>query len=348
MFLVKSHLMHLISEKKYFSIFLLISVFCAKNLCAQKASDFQYTTTPITPISTPATTPTVSTMPTNAQISTCTATFTNKPTFAHTFTATRTPTFTYTPTATYTPTKSQTQIPVFNCTYVAMGDSWICGDGASDRPASTFAYMTAETLKTWYPGITYENDCNPGSAPEFWPDEIPGHLNRFLKKDIPIGYVVFETGPYCNFNEYNINHLDEYLKGEFSQDFSQTSEEKIINEIYKPDPNGYQKTMNIIIGKIYETCPNVNLVVLSLPDLTCGRGVFPPAVYEVYRQRLYELKSKYPQMRIADIYTAMKGHPEWFRSHQEPAENHPNDLGQVVIAKCILAQFANWPYQPKR
>jgi len=319
-------------KKLYFSIFLLISIFCAKNLCAQKTPDFQYTTTPITPISTPTTTPTAPIIPTNAQIPTRTSTFT----------------CTYTPTATYTPTKSQTPAPVFNCTYVAMGDSSVCGDGASDRPASTFAYMTAETLKTWYPGITCENDCNPGSAPEFWPDEMPVHLNSYSKKNgIPIGYVVFETGPYCNFNEYNINHLDEYLKDEFSQDFSQTDKEKIINEIYKPDPNGYQKIMNIIIGKIYETCPNVNLVVLSLPDLTCGRGIFPPAVYEAYRQRLYDLKSQYPKMRIADIYTALKGHPEWFRGNNENAANHPNDLGQVVIAKCILAQFANWPYRPK-
>jgi hypothetical protein len=43
----------------------------------------------------------------------------------------------------------------------------------------------------------------------------------------------------------------------------------------------------------------------------------------------------------------MKGHAEWFR-HEHDDKDHPNDLGQPIIAKCILTQFSYWPYQPSQ
>lgn len=313
-------------KKLYLSIFVLTVIFFSKGLYAQETQNLSKslplsTTTPVPNTSTPT----------------------------HTATFTYTPTATYTPTVTYTPTKSQTPTSVFNCIYAVMGDSWVCGDGASSRPASTFAYLTSETLKNWYPGIIYENDCNPGSPPEFWIDEMPQHLNTLSKKNgLPIGYVVFVTGSTCSFNLFNLDHLgDSDKNASLSENISQKNKDLLINEIYAPHPDDYKKVMDKIIGEIYAVNPNVNLVILDIADRSGGTGKWaPPAVYESYRQRLYDLKSKYPKMRIADIYTAMKGHPEWFKSHYAQAQDHPNDLGYAAITKCILAQFANWPYRP--
>jgi hypothetical protein len=324
-------------KKLYFLIFIFAFVFYGENLCAQMTPYFQYSAVSITPVSTPTSStmpiPTVSNSPTSVE--TIQANVVEKPEIFRAKlskmpTSIRTPTFTYTSTATYTPTRFQTPTPVFNCVFVAMGDSWVCGDGAGGDRSGAFANVTAQTLKIWYPGITYENDCNSGTTPAFWIDVMPGHLEKYSKKyGLPIGYVLFETGLSCVLNVNN--NGDDSCKG---ASFSQGVSASYV----------YQKEMDKTIGDIYAANPNVHLVVLDIPD----RGLSVTTdIYQAYRQRLYELKFKYPKMRIADIYQALMGHEEWFRKSNENAVNHPNDLGQIVIAKCILAQFANWPYQPK-
>jgi len=252
----------------------------------------------------------------------------NTPTPTRTPTIIKTPTFTYTPTATYTPTKSQTPAPVFNCTYAVMGDSYANGDGASS-PKKSFARLTGETLTTWYPGIIYDLDANSGTEPYWWINNMPIHLNNISKKfGLPIGYLMFQTGVSCF---ANVNNGDDSFKG--------SSLSQGVSYSYL-----YQKEMDKVIGEIYIADPNVHLVVLTIPDSSGGAGHYAPTgVYEAYRQRLFELKSKYPKMRIADIYTATKGHSEWFK-HEHDDKDHPNDLGHSVIAKCILVQFSYWPY----
>jgi hypothetical protein len=279
--------------------------------------------TSLTPINMPTITPTSISI----EIMTISGT---KP--INTSTPTRTPTFTYTPTATYTPTRSQTPAPVFNCVYTTIGDSYAFGEGAS-CPASTFAHLTAETLKTWYPGIIFEADGIPGSEPSDWANNISSHLENFTKKDgLPIAYVMFQTGSSCFFN---VNNGDDRCKD--------ASLSQGVTASYV-----FQKELDKIIGQIYAANPYVHLVMLDIPDSSGGAGHYaPPEVYEAYRQRLFELKSKYPRMRIADIYTAMKGHAEWFR-HEHDDKDHPNNLGQVVIANCILKEFSYWPYPPQQ
>jgi hypothetical protein len=237
------------------------------------------------------------------------------------------------------PTATTTPIPVFNCTYLAIGDSYTSGEGAS-CPASAFASLTYETLKNWYPGIKFELDGNMGAEPYGWVLAMPDRLERYAKKDgLPIEYVMFQTGTSCFVNVYNagnaIDHNgDDHCKGaSLSQGVSYSY--------------NYQKRMDTIIGDIYAFNPNVNLVVLGIPDSSGGTGRYAPSgVYEAYRQRLYELKVKYPKMRIADVYRAMKGHPEYFKYY--PDFNHPDDQGQTVIAKCVLEQFKDWPYKPSK
>lgn len=259
---------------------------------------------------------------------------TNTSTPARTPTLTKTPTFTYTPTATYTPTKSQTPAPVFSCIYTAIGDSYTGGEGAS-CPVSTFGYLVSETLKAWYPGISYEPDGCPGAMTDGWVTAVPEELNRFEKKDqLPLGYVMFQTGPGCFF-AVNQDACPDCCKGaSLSQGVSYSY--------------AYQKNMDKIISEIYSVNPNVNLLVLGIPDTSGGAGHFAqPETYEAYRQRLFELKDKYPKMRIADLYTVMKGHSEYFQ-HAGDDKDHPNDMGQAIIAKTILDQFSYWPYRPTK
>jgi hypothetical protein len=209
-----------------------------------------------------------------------------------------------------------------------MGDSYAYGDGASS-PQNSFAHITAETLNTWYPGITFEPDGIPGSEPTDWVRNAASHLKSFMEKDgLPVGYVMFETGVSCFFN---VNNGDDRCK---SAPLSQGVTASYV----------YQKELDKIISEIYAINPNVHLVVLGIPDSSGGAGHYaPPEVYEAYRQRLFELKSKYPKMRIADIYPPMKGHAEWFR-HEHDDKDHPNDLGQTAITQCILKEFSYWPY----
>jgi hypothetical protein len=288
------------------------------------------TQTPTMPQNTPASTETVNAATVAAKKLTHTPTPTPTSTFTRTPTSTYTLTFTYTPSATYTPTRSQTPAPVYNCIYTVMGDSYAYGEGASSRE-NTFAYLTAETLKTWYPGITYEFDGIPGSEPWNWVNATLGHLESFTKKDgLPLGYVLFQTGTSCFFN---VNNGDDRCKG--------ASLSQGVTASYV-----FQRELDKIIGQIYTVNPDVHLVVLGIPDSSGGAGHYaPPDVYEAYRKRLFELKSKYPKMRIADIYTIMKGQAEWFR-HEHDDKDHPNDLGQTVIAKSILKEFSYWPYRP--
>jgi hypothetical protein len=67
-----------------------------------------------------------------------------------------------------------------------------------------------------------------------------------------------------------------------------------------------------------------------------------------YIQRLYEIQAKYPNMRIANIGSAMFNHPEYFCPLGDPEYMHPNDLGHAIMSLVILEQFANWPYQPSK
>ena len=229
-----------------------------------------------------------------------------------------------------------TAAPNLNCIYLAIGDSYTGGEGASS-PARNFAQLSYETLKNCYPGIEFILDGNVGAEPWGWVIAMPSRLEEHAKKSgLPIGYMLFQTGPSCFFN---VNHVDGDDHNEDDRCKGASLSQGVSYSYH------YQKRMEEIIGEIYAANPNVNLVVLGIPDSSGGTSLFaPPAVYEAYRQRLFELKAKYPKMRIADIYRAMKGHSEYFKHYG--GIDHPNDLGQGVIAKCILEQFKNWPYQP--
>ncbi len=148
---------------------------------------------------------------------------------------------------------------------------------------------------------------------------------------VPIGYMVFQTGNACFY--------------------------------YAPDPAGrtgckgasvsqgvsisyfYQQKMDEIIGAIYAKLPDVHLVVLGIADTTGGAEHYAPTeVYQAYRDRLLELKAKYPQMRIADLYTALGDNTSNF--YHSGGMEHPSMEGHAAFAKCILDQFSYWPYRP--
>jgi hypothetical protein len=262
-------------------------------------------------------------------------------------TPTCTPTVISAVTVTYTPTITQTATPHYNCIFAALGDSYIYGEGAS-APASIFAKLTYDGLNKWYPGIEYEVDGKPATRGEDWLYLLPIELAKYKEKGIPLGYVLFQIGSCCFFYAHDSGGYADCCKG------SSLSEGVSASYLYK-------KNMDKLIGEIYAAYPDVHLVVPNVPDPGCGDKTYAlPAIFEAYRQRLYELQSKYPKMRIVDLYSAMAGHLEYFKPNGSSKlskdlievmeyykRNHPNDLGQTIVAKCILDKFKNWEYVPK-
>ena len=249
-----------------------------------------------------------------------------------TLTKTPTPTCTWTatvtPTATITPTKSQTPAPNYKSVFIAIGSSFTAGDNCD--VGVSFKDAANRALSAWYPEIVYKIFAPSGALPSSYASYMPTELAELKQLGIPVRYMVFEIGTLCFYEVNGGAADDERCKG--------ASLSQGVTYSYH-----YQKQMDQIIGDIYAFNPDIHLVVLTIPDKYAGKGTYAPTgVYEAYRQRLYELKVKYPKMRIADAYTGlMDGKVDYFNGQE-----HPNTQAHAVIGKLVLEQFANWPYQP--
>jgi hypothetical protein len=264
---------------------------------------------------------------------------------APTGTVTVTPVVTIT--ATVSGTMTITPTPQFNCIFAALGDSYVYGEGASS-PASIFAQLTYNGLSQWYPKTAYEIEGKPATRTDAWLELLPIELEKYKKEGIPLGYALLQLGSACFFYPYHYGDYEDCCKG--------ATLDRGIASSYV-----YQKNMSQLIGEIYAAYPDVHLVVPTVPDPGCGDKTYAlPAIFEAYRKRLYELQPKYPNMRIVDLYSAMAGHLEYFKPNGSSKlskdlievmeyykRNHPNDLGQTIVAKCILEKFKNWEYVPQ-
>ncbi len=260
---------------------------------------------------------------------------TSTPTWTMTSSETPTPTDTVTTTDTATP--CQTPAPFFKCSLVFFGDSFSSRNGY--RPGDrNFKGLTIESMQKWYPGLQTTDDdvmIREGCDPGCWAHEIHIWLDWLAKshKDIPIGYFVFETGDACFYYAPAPDH--DGCKG------ASVSQGVSISYIY-------QEKMDETLQAIYAQYPAVHLVVTGIADTTGGAGHFaPPEVYQAFNQRLYELKAKYPRMRIADIYPLIGNHSEYFMHTETMDNDHPTFEGHALYAKCVLDQFSYWPYHPK-
>jgi hypothetical protein len=225
---------------------------------------------------------------------------------------------------------TQTPAPNFNSIYLVLGDSYAAGSG-TDSQGTPFWQLTDNALNVWYPTITWDHLTLSGCGPENWIDVLPQFFSDYKKKGLPVGYILFQVGPNCFFIP-NSPDCPDCCEG--------ATPSQAVSYSY-----AYKKCMSKAIGEIYAANPGVKLVVDTIPDPYNGTGKFTPtSFYQEYRKRLYELRPKYPQMRIADLFTVMYGHPEYFKPTADP--RHPNDLGQKIVARAILEKFANWPYGP--
>lgn len=228
-----------------------------------------------------------------------------------------------------TPTLSQTSAPSATSLYTAIGDSFTKGTGA-DSPSLCYVYLTYSTLNRRYPTLLCDNDGIDSSVTHDWLHDLPDHLTQIAKKGIPLQFATILIGASSFIQVYNTNgYCKDCCKG------STLSE----GVSYSYD---YKNNLKQIISDFYAYNPNIKLVVVTCPDFTNGSGKFAPkGVFEAYRQRIFELRSQFPKMRIADAWKAMEGHPEYFY-HPKPDDIHPNNLGHAFIAKLILEQFSNW------
>jgi len=194
---------------------------------------------------------------------------------------------------------------------------------------------------------------NPGTTTEFWMNNIDGFLDQattyygcglITRMTVELGEGEFVlTHNSCNDCCYGA-----------------TASEGLAAAVQ------YQTNMRVIINKIYAYAPHVHLVLLVPCDPSNGEGIWvPTSVFLAFRQAIYNLQKANPSIRVADIYTLMLGHPEYYaidntihpnnlahsnvdlvqamRNFRATTRFHPNDLGQSMIAAAIEAQFANWP-----
>jgi hypothetical protein len=251
---------------------------------------------------------------------------------------TPTPTVILTATLTDTPTPCQTPAPYLKCALAFFGDSWTGDNDPSNPLQKYFCNLTYRGLAKWYPGLVSTRDDlveGLGCAPECWNQSLSGYLDLMVKKNqgVPIGYMVFQTGNVCFYYAPD-PPAHTGCKG--------TSVSQGVSISYL-----YQKHMDEILGTIYAKLPDVHLVVLGIADTTGGAGHYaPPEVYQAYRDRLWELKAKYPQMRIVDLYPAVGDHTEFY--YRSGGREHPSMAGHAFYAKCILDQFSYWPYRPEK
>jgi hypothetical protein len=249
-----------------------------------------------------------------------------------------TPTATPTATGTNTPTPCQTPAPYKKCALVFLGDSYTGDNDPSNPRQQYFCNLIYQGLAKWYPGVESTHKdvvCRVGCVPECWALDANAWLDGLIKNNpgVPIGYMVFQTGNSCFYFAPDPPAHTGCKGASVSQGVS-------ISYVY-------EKFMDEVLGAIYAKLPDVHLVVFGIADTTGGAGRYaPPEVYQAYRDRLLELKAKYPQMRIADLYESIGDHSECF--YHAGGREHPSMEGHAYFVKSALDQFSYWPYKPRK
>lgn len=233
----------------------------------------------------------------------------------------------------------QNQLGVVNQAFVAFGDSYIAGNHTPPTSAS-FAYLTAVRLNAVYPTIKQINygigganstDMISRSATDI--SNIPG--NGFG----PMAFGLVMVGINNLRESYALNYTSNNGPACCNNQTLTFVNNNNISQQFKKDVKG---TINLYLA----TYPGVPIVLCTIIDPTNG-GLGPDpefagwtdylTILALYNTRLKEIAYEM-NIPLADTYTAMFGHPEWF----DPADNlHPNNMGDFVMAMEVQNAFAS-------
>jgi lysophospholipase L1-like esterase len=111
----------------------------------------------------------------------------------------------------------------------------------------------------------------------------------------------------------------------------------------------YKAALQAMINEILKLNPTCKLVLCTNFDQNNGgmgsMAPYPcPGLIKEFNKRIFEL-GKENKLTVADLYTVMMGHPEYY----VPTDTHPNNAGHAVIASTLEGIFDTSPgaHQPK-
>lgn len=209
-----------------------------------------------------------------------------------------------------------------NSMYASFGDCVAWGALATPRDTNTFAELTAAFLNRLYPRTTLLN-CGMIQANS---ENYLGLLTPLFPKiaELSKGYgplarasLLLGTDDLQKNNDPNVDQVKASM-------------------VYKARLQG-------IIDAILKLNPTCQLVLCTNFDQNNGgmgtmRAYPCPGLIKEFNKRIFEL-GKENHLPVADLYTAMMGHPEDY----VPTDTHPNTQGHAAIASVLEGIFDTGP-----
>ncbi len=201
--------------------------------------------------------------------------------------------------------------------------------GAKAMPLSdSFASLTAGDLDEYYPHITLLNYGQGGGTI----DSVKGSLQTDLDKVTqahkgPMERAVLNVG---------IGDLQSSCAC-IVCDHPPTLEQGMACAA------AYKSKLQTCVEAILKFNPHCDLVLCTIPDPNNGgKGIClpmkPAGILQEFNKSIREVAAA-NNVKVADVYTAFMGHPEYFVN----GDVHPNNLGHSVIASLVDAQFGVTP-----
>jgi lysophospholipase L1-like esterase len=212
-----------------------------------------------------------------------------------------------------------------NTVYGAFGDCLSSGAGAADPVNNSFGALITAFLNKLHPNVTFFNGGEGGSTTQSYVTYLPIDLTKLAAAHTePLARATLLIG---------MNDLVTIYEGCHSCTYSATYSQGVSASF------SYKSEIQTQIDAILKFNPNCNLVLCTIPDPSNdGKGTYgpfnPPGLIKEFNKRIGELGSA-NHLPVADLYTVMMGHPEWFGN----GDVHPNNDGHAVIASVIEAQF---------
>jgi lysophospholipase L1-like esterase len=212
-----------------------------------------------------------------------------------------------------------------NTIYGAFGDCLSSGAGASGPESNGFSALTAAFLNKLHPNVILFNGGEGGTTTQSYVTYLPLDLSKLAAAHPePLARATLLIG---------LNDLVTIYEGCHSCTYSATYSQGVSASF------SYKSEVQTQIDTILKFNPHCDLVLCTIPDPSNdGKGTYgpfnPPGLIKEFNKRIWELGGA-NHLPVADLYTAMIGHPEWFGN----GDVHPNNDGHAVIASIIEAQF---------
>jgi len=210
--------------------------------------------------------------------------------------------------------------------YASFGDCLAEGAGAQVHPVNkSFASLTASYLNKLYPNTHLALCGVGGSTTQSYVTYLPPFLEKIAQSNQgPLARATLLIG---------INDLTTIYEGCLSCTYSATYNEGVTASF------AYKSEVQTIITNILKFSPSCKVVLCTIPDPNNdGKGTHDPfkplGLIKEFNKRIFELGES-NKLPVADIYTALIGHPEWFVQN----DVHPNEAGHAVIALVVEAAF---------